>query len=238
MYPGRLPGAGGRAVEGLPSAAPPDQQGAAQQVLVAREEDPIDAAARLLQAGRGLRARHDDDVTGRNADDEISWNSALQAGPEIAGEEEAGLETLKREHQRRGLAVELGPSRQYLEVLESGAAQRVGRHLHLVEVGVGDDTPAELRAKAINNGKVPNELVSDRRRIYPIGASGGEEGNERGPRHLHTRNLAAAPTEEKPRVCYVRFVQATFFGLETSGSGAMPVTGGAVPSDRPQIRRP
>src|SRR5262245_14584940 len=155
-------------------------------------------------------------MAGRDTYDQFAWNRPLQAGPEIAGKEEAGFETLEGEHQRGWLTMELGPSGHDLEVLRGGAAQRLCRHLHLVQVGVGDDTPAELRAEAVDDDEVPNELVSDRRRVHPIGVSGGEEGNERGPRHLHTRNLAAAPAEEKSRVCYVRFVQATFFVVETS----------------------
>src|SRR5262245_39227550 len=52
----------GAAVEGLPDAAAPHEQAAGDQVLSAREEDPLDASLRLLQPWAGARAGHDDAV--------------------------------------------------------------------------------------------------------------------------------------------------------------------------------
>src|SRR5262249_13951295 len=84
----------GRTVERLPAVAAAHQQASGEQVLVAGEEDPLDAAARLFEAGLGLRAGHDDHVTGRDTDHELARDGAREAGPEIGGEEQARFETL------------------------------------------------------------------------------------------------------------------------------------------------
>ena len=74
---------------------------AGDKVLAAGEEDPLDAALGLLHAGAGLRAGDDDDVPRGHADDELARHRALEAGPEIGGEQQARFETLERQHQRR-----------------------------------------------------------------------------------------------------------------------------------------
>ena len=81
---------------------------------------------------------------------------------------------------------------------------------------MGDDTPTEVGAERVDDGKVTEALVSHRRWIYSIGVRRCQEWNERGTRHLHTRNLAARAGYEKPRACNVRFVHATFFAVVTS----------------------
>src|SRR5262245_49400035 len=79
----------GSAVERLPRATAAHQQAAGDQVVTAGEEDTLNTALRLLQAWSGARAGHDDAVAGRDADDELTGNGALEARPEIAGEQQA-----------------------------------------------------------------------------------------------------------------------------------------------------
>ena len=112
-----------RPVEGLPAAAPADQQAAGDEVLAAGEEDALDAALGLLQARAGLRTGDDHDVAGGHADDELAGDRALKPAPEIVGEQQARFETLERQHQRGRLAVELGPRGEHLEVLQRRLAQ-------------------------------------------------------------------------------------------------------------------
>ena len=104
--------------------------------------------------GTGLRAGDDDDVAGGHADDQLTGDRALQPGPEIAGEQQARFETLEREHQGGWLAVELGPGGEDLEVLERGATQDPRTPAHLFKIGMGDDTPSELRAERVDDAKV------------------------------------------------------------------------------------
>jgi hypothetical protein len=66
-----------------------------------------------------------------------------------------------------------------------------------------------------------------------IGMSRCQEGNERGARHLHTRNLAGRTAHEKPRACIVRFVHATFFTAETS-TPPQAVVSGWIRLDQPE----
>ena len=186
-----------RPVERLPGAAAADEQVARERVVAAGEEDALDAAADLLHAGAGLRTGDDDDVAGGHADDELTGNRALEPGPEIAGEHEARFETLERQHQRRRLSVELGPRREHLEVLERGPAQDAVGKLHLVQVGMGDDTPPELRSERIDDAKVRAELIHHRIRIETVGVPGGQEGNKRGARHLHARQPSGCGPERK-----------------------------------------
>lgn len=114
----------------------------------------------------------------------------MQASPKVGSEQEAGFETLEGEHQRRRLTVELRAPGEHLQVLKRGAAQCMGRQLHLFELSVGDDTPAELRPVRVDNGKVAAEVLSHGARIEPVGFFGGEEGDERGTRHLHVGKVA------------------------------------------------
>jgi hypothetical protein len=41
--------------------------------------------------------------------------------------------------------------------------------LQLIEVSVGDDTPTEIRAMRVDDGKFAKTLVTHSRRIYSIG---------------------------------------------------------------------
>jgi hypothetical protein len=183
----------GRTVEGLPRMSAPNQQRAAQQVLVAGEEDPLDAATGFLQPSGRVRAGHDDNITGGYTNDELAGNRSLKTLPDIVGEQEARFETLEGEHQRGRLAVELGPAGEHLEMFEGRAAQRLRGHRELVQVGVGDDTPAKLRAERVDNVKIPEAVFPNGAWIYPVTVGWGQEGNERGTGHLHRRNLAAGP---------------------------------------------
>jgi len=47
------------------------------EVLVAREEHPVDRAARLLEAGPRLGAGDDHDIPGRNADNQLTGDRPL-----------------------------------------------------------------------------------------------------------------------------------------------------------------
>jgi hypothetical protein len=100
-----------------------------KQVLPTGHEHALDASARLLQPGSGLRTGHDNDITRRHADDQLTGDRALQAGPEIAGQEQTRFETIEGQHQGRRLAVELGPRRQDLKVLKCRSPQRLRGHL-------------------------------------------------------------------------------------------------------------
>jgi hypothetical protein len=55
--------------------------------------------------------------------------------------------------------VELGPGGEDLEMLEGGATQSPRWNLHLLKIGMGDDTPPELGAEGVDNGKVGRVLV-------------------------------------------------------------------------------
>ena len=81
---------------------------------------------------------------------------------------------------------------------------------------MGDDTPSKIRTECVDDGKFAKGFLAHGRRIMPIGMGRCQEGNKRGARHLHTRNLAGQTADEKPRACIVRFVHATFFTAETS----------------------
>jgi hypothetical protein len=98
-----------RAVEGLPHATPTNEKAPRERVLVAGEEDAFHAAPSLLQTRRGLGTGDDHYVARGHADDQVARHDALQPSPEIVGQQQAGLETLKRQHQRWWLTVELGP---------------------------------------------------------------------------------------------------------------------------------
>jgi hypothetical protein len=87
--------------------------------------------------------------------------------------------------------VELGPRRQHLKVLEGGTAKNAVVHTHLLKIGVRNDTPPELWAESVDNGKVGRVLVPHGTGVSPVGTWRGEEGNKRGTRHLHVGNLAA-----------------------------------------------
>jgi hypothetical protein len=190
----------GLPVERLPGATATHEQGLCQGVLATGHEHPLDAAAGLLQTWGRLRAGDDDDVAGGHADHELTGDGALQPGPEIVGQKEAGFETLEGEHERRGLAVELGPGGEDLKMLERGTTQDTRRELHLYKIGMGDDTPPELGSERVDDGKVARVLLSYGVRIHSVRTCRCEEGNKRGARHLHVGNLAADRANEKPRV--------------------------------------
>ena len=112
--------------------------------------------------------------------------------------------------------MELGPIHgKRLEVLKSGTAQISRGELELLQVGVGDDTPAEVRAHRVDERKISAVFLADHAWIQAGAAARCQEGNKRGARHLHRGNLAGHPRDEKPRASYGRFVPATFFVDET-----------------------
>jgi hypothetical protein len=75
-------------------------------VLVPGEEHPIDGPAGLLQARPRLRSRHDHDISGGYADDQLARDRTLETVPERVGEQHAGLEPVEGEHQRGRLPVD------------------------------------------------------------------------------------------------------------------------------------
>jgi hypothetical protein len=111
--------------------------------------------------------------------------------------------------------MELGAGGQYFEMLQRGAPQYARGHLHLTKIVMRNDTPSELWAKGVDDGKIRRVLIPHGTGVYSVRISRGEEGNKRGTRHLHVGNLAADGQNEKPRGHYVTFGRATFFLAET-----------------------
>lgn len=99
----------GRTVEGLPHAVPTNEEVPREGVLIAGEEDPFHTAPGLLQTRRGLGTGDDHHIPRGHADDQVTRYDAFQPGPEVDGQQKAGLEALERQHERRRLTMELGP---------------------------------------------------------------------------------------------------------------------------------
>jgi hypothetical protein len=95
-------------------------------------------------------------------------------------------------------------------VLERGLPEHARMELKLVEVGVGDHAPAEVRPKGVDDREVSEAIIADRGWVYPIGMCRYQEGNKRGTRHLHTEKVAAARASGKPWASNDRFVQQPF----------------------------
>jgi hypothetical protein len=188
----------GGPVERFPGAIPAHQQALRQGVLATGHEHALDAPTRLLQPRHGLRPGDDDDVARWHTHDQVARHHALQAGPKIAGEKQARFETLEGEHQRGRLTVELGAGGQNFEMLERGATQYARGHLHLIKIGMRYDTPSELWAVGVDDGKVRRVLIPHGTGVYSVRITRGEEGNKRGTGHLHLGNLTADGRNAKP----------------------------------------